>query len=61
MPGGWIYCGKRVVQSRGKIHKGAPVRVVLSSSFSSAVSPCCASVGAARSHAAVCGRNEMAS
>ncbi len=40
---------------------GAPVRVVLSSSSSSAVSPCCASVGATRSHAAVCGRNEMAS
>ncbi len=61
MPGGWIYCGQRVVQTRGKIHKGAPVRVVLSSSFSSAVSLCCASVGAARSHAAICGRNEMAS
>ncbi len=61
MPGGWIYCGQRVVQSRGKMHKGAPVRVVLSSSFSSAVSPRCASVGAARSHAAICGRNEMAS
>ncbi len=61
MPGGWIYCGQKVVQSRGKIHKGAPVRVLLSSSFSSAVSPRCASVGAARSHAAICGRNEMAS